>query len=90
MTSTTPEMIVSGVAYTVVEADGHPPRKMVDFHGTARLVVDGPTGRHELLGEGSVVDGLLRFHQKTPGDGKDVRTWHVHQDDDGVFRAETT
>jgi hypothetical protein len=90
MTSSTPEMIISGVPYTVIEADGHQPRAMDDFHGTAHLVVDGPTGRHELLGEGAVVDGDLRFHEKTLGDGKDIRTWCVHQDDDGAFRAETT
>ncbi|EYR62624.1 hypothetical protein N866_06790 [Actinotalea ferrariae CF5-4] len=82
-------MIISGVPYAVLEVDGHEPTGLGDFDGTTQLVVEGSTGRHVLMGEGCMVDGTLRFHEKTPPDGKDVRTWAVHHDDDGAFRAET-
>jgi hypothetical protein len=89
MTQSTPEMIVSGVSYTVVQVEGRTPAGLDDFVGTKEFVVEGLTGTHTIHGEGSTVDETVRVHQKTEGlDQKDLRVWTVHAGAEGGFQAE--
>lgn len=88
MTYSTPDMIISGVPYEVVEVGGRSPGDLHDLVDDATFVLEGPTGRHEVTGEGSRVEGGVRFHQKAPPDGKDVRVWLVRATDGGLL-AET-
>lgn len=88
MTSSTPEMVISGVPYAVVEVDGRAPDGLARFVGERRLVVEGQTGRHEVSGDGFVDDeGTVRFHEKAPDGGKDVRVWKVSSTPEGAFVA---
>lgn len=84
----TPQMIVSGVPYRVVDVGGHPPVGLGEFLGDAGFLVEGATGRHQVVGEGAVLDDAVRFHEKVEEGGKDVRVWHIHRAPDGGFVAE--
>lgn len=88
MPGPTPQMVVSGVPYRVVELDGREPVDLVSFAGVVGFVVDSVTGRLEVLGEGSVYEDVVRFHEKAGTGGKDVRVWHIHRGRDGGFTAE--
>ncbi|WP_024285150.1 hypothetical protein [Cellulomonas sp. KRMCY2] len=92
MTSSTPEMVISGVPYTVLEVEGRVPGDLEDFVGERQFVLDGPTGRHVVSGDGFVDDddGAVRFHQKAPDGGKDVRVWRVSPTPEGTFVAAAT
>lgn len=87
MTAPTPQMIVSGVPYAVTEVDDRVPSALAEFAGSATFAVEGATGRHVVLGEGTVQDGYVRFHEKAGAGGKDLRVWHVAEVD-GAFQAE--
>jgi hypothetical protein len=88
MTDTTPEMVVSGVPYTVTSVDGRPPTTLDDFVGLTAFVVTGRTGEHQVAGEGDLHDDVVRFYEKTSGGiGKDVRVWTLRPTEDG-FCAE--
>jgi hypothetical protein len=76
------------VPYRVVELDGHAPVDLAGFAGVVGFVLDGATGRLEVLGEGAVHEGSVRFHEKAGEGGKDVRVWHIHPGRDGGFTAE--
>jgi hypothetical protein len=88
MTGPTPQMVVSGVPYRVVEVDGREPVELVDFAGVVGFVLDGATGRLEVLGEGAAHEEAVRFHEKAGEGGKDVRVWHIHRADDAGFTAQ--
>jgi hypothetical protein len=89
MTYSTPESVPSGVPYTVIEVNGHPPRGLTDFIGQATFVVQRQTGQHSVSGEGVDDEGGVRFHEKdVRGDGKDIRVWHIHPATDTGFVAE--
>lgn len=90
MTAPTPQMIISGVPYRVVDVDAHLPVVPSDVLGATGFVVEGSTGRHRVVGEGAVVGDVVRFHEKAEAGGKDVRVWHVHEAPDGGLVAEVT
>jgi hypothetical protein len=86
--NTTPQMVVSGVPYTVVSVDGRAAVDLDDFVGLGHFVVTGQTGEHQVAGEGDRHEDEVRFYEKTlDGIGKDVRVWKVVATDDG-FCAE--
>ncbi len=87
MTATTPEPVVSGVPYAVLDVDGREPRELAEFTGEVRFALAGKTGRHEVVGLGQELDGHVRFHQKATPGGKDVRVWSVRAVDGGGFVA---
>ena len=88
MPGSTPQMVVSGVPYRVVELEGREPVDLADFAGVVGFVLDGATGPLQVLGEGAVHGGTVRFHEKAEPGGKDVRVWHVHPGPEGGFTAE--
>ena len=80
MTDTVPPaLVVSCAPYTVTAVEGRAPRELHDFEGSTVFVADGPTGEHEVFGQGSgPEDGAVRFYEKDQrGTGKDVRVWTV-------------
>lgn len=89
MSDFTPQMIISGVPYTVVEIDGHAaPPDLAAVAATGSFTVEGRTGLHTIAGEGTVLGDVVRFHEKTEhGVGKDVRVWEVSRGDDGGLVA---
>ncbi|MBC7291454.1 MAG: hypothetical protein H5T83_09020 [Actinotalea sp.] len=85
MSYSTPETVVSGVVYAVVDvAGGGPPTDLAQFAGNATFRVQGPTGEHEVAGEGVTQGDAVRFHQKMPPDGKDARVWTIRREAEGV------
>ena len=93
MTCATPVMVISGVPYEVVAVCGHAPGELDELVGATTLVLQGPTGRHDVVGEGCLdadEEGVVRVHEKTADGGKDVRTWRVRRVDDGAMTAATT
>ena len=89
MTYPTPEMVVSGVPYEVLEVDGRKPASLDAFLGNHTLVLSGATGQHTIEGEGDTIGDALKFYEKAPDGGKDVRAWAIHPRDDGGFCVES-
>jgi hypothetical protein len=87
MTSTSPDLVVSGVPYVVLAVGGHAPRAVADFDGPAEFTFEGATGQYLVVGEGEVSATEARVHEKAGAGGKDVRVWNVRRDDDGAFVA---
>lgn len=88
MTYPTPEMVVSGVPYLVVEVEGRVPSSLADFVTATRFVVQDGDGTRSVAGEGHHADDAVRFHEKAgDGEGKDLRVWCVRPGDGG-FTAE--
>lgn len=88
MTYTTPDMVVSGVPYTVAEVGGRPPTSLDEFVEHCEFVLQGTTGQHLVAGEGTRDGDTVRFHEKAErGEGKDVRVWTISPTDEG-FCAE--
>ena len=87
--ATPPALVVSSVAYAVTQVDGQTPTALNEFEGTVTLVTRGPTGEHQVCGEGvDAHDGTVRFYQKDHcGAGKDVRVWTVSVTPAGEFVA---
>ncbi|MCL3862351.1 hypothetical protein [Actinotalea sp. K2] len=86
--TTTPQMVISGLPYAVVEVDGDPPSGLTAFERAVEFVVEGGTGRHRVTGEGTRHGETVRFHEKDPDSGKDVRVWSVHLSSERVLVAE--
>lgn len=87
MTATTPQPVVSGLPYTVLDVDGREPSTLADFAGEAIFTLAGKTGRHVIVGEGQSLDQEVRFHEKAGVGGKDVRVWIVRAVEGGGFTA---
>ncbi len=79
--------VVSGVRCPVVSVAGTDPCLLAQFHGTTEFTVDMAGTPYLVRGCGSTLDGQVRFHEKDEVLGRDVRVWHV-SDDDGTFVAE--
>lgn len=89
MSMTSPDPVISGVPYVVVEVDGRAPDSVDALAGAAGIVVEGTTGRHVVLGQGARSDDGVRFHEKGGSGGKDVRVWNIHREPDGTIVAVT-
>jgi hypothetical protein len=81
-------MVVSGVPYRVIEVNGSEPVELADFAGAVGFVVEGVTGRLQVLGEGAVHEDAVRLHEKAGEGGKDVRVWRIHRRPAGGFTAQ--
>ncbi len=89
MTYSTPETVVSGILYRVIEANERAPGSLDEFVGPATFVVQGKTGQHTVIGEGAARGDAVRFHQKdVRAVGKDVRVWRIYRDPDTGLVAE--
>lgn len=73
------EAIVSGQDYSVDEVHGRPVTGLDDFAGETTFLVTRGTHRHEVMGQGTLVDGMVLVHEKAGahGGGLDVRVWQV-------------
>lgn len=86
MTATRPPaLVVSHAPYVVTQVEGQAPTTLDDFEGTVTFVAQGPSGEHQVCGEGGEAhDGRVRIHEKDQsGTGKDVRVWTVSVTPDG-------
>ena len=83
--STTP--VVSGVSCPVVSVAGTDPHLLAQFLGTTEFTVDMAGSAYLVRGCGSSLEGQVRFHEKDDVLGRDVRVWHVAEQDGG-FTAE--
>jgi hypothetical protein len=79
--------VVSGIRCPVVSVAGTEPHLLAQFHGTTEFTVDMAGTPYLVRGCGSRLDGQVRFHEKDEVLGRDVRVWHVSEDD-GTFVAE--
>jgi hypothetical protein len=71
--------VISGQEYSVDEVRGRPATGLDDFEGeTAFRLTHGPH-HHEVMGVGTIVDGMALVHEKQGehGGGLDVRVWQV-------------
>ncbi|MFH5821114.1 hypothetical protein [Georgenia sp. AZ-5] len=90
MTSSAPDFVVSGVPYSVTDVEGRTPAGTGDLTGRTTFAVEGYTGRHVVSGEGVLADdGSVRFLEKDPAAGKDVRAWRIREEADGRLVAQT-
>lgn len=87
MTMPTPDIVVSGYPYAVLEVGGREPADLTDFEGGVELVLDGKTGHKGLVGESRVDGESARLHEKGGPGGKDIRVWTIRPGDDGGFVA---
>lgn len=81
------QSVVSGVRCPVVSVAGTDPYLLAQFHGTTEFTVDMAGTPYLVRGCGSTLDRQVRFHEKDDVLGRDVRVWHVSEDD-GRFSAE--
>ena len=89
MTMATDGPVISGLAYTVTEIDGHPPAGLAGCLGDRTLTLVGSGLCHRVRGTGTNHSGGIRFHQKDLGpDGKDVRVWTITHPGDHVLLAQ--
>ena len=86
----TPEVIISGRSFPVLEVSGHRPDALRDFVEAASFTLDLDGTTYQVQGTGRAVDDQVRYHEKDLAhSGKDVRVWSVtRHDDDGGFYAE--
>ena len=81
------QSVVSGVRCPVVSVAGTDPYLLAQFHGTTEFTVDMAGTPYLVRGCGSTHEGQVRFHEKDEVLGRDVRVWHVSEQD-GAFSAE--
>ena len=87
MTTGTPSTVISGVPYAVTALRDGPPSSLSAFVGPTDFTIDMSGHPYVVHGTGSPLDERVRFHEKDPVMGKDVRVWHVSATDGG-FTAE--
>lgn len=74
--------VVSGQPYPVLAVNGSAARQLADLSGCGWFTIERDGAEHHVHGEGTVLDGVARFHEKSEsGDGKDLRVWTVHEVD---------
>jgi hypothetical protein len=86
MTAETRPIVASGKPYPVTV----PPAgdaSLDSFLGDAEFTLDSSGGPLVIQGHGVRLDDKVRFHEKDSRGGKDVRVWHISQQDGG-FVAE--
>ncbi|ABS02721.1 hypothetical protein FHR75_000877 [Kineococcus radiotolerans] len=79
MDETRSEPVVSGRDYSVDDVRGRPATGLGDFEGETSFSLTRGPHRHEVVGVGTVVDGMALVHEKqgVHGGGLDVRVWQV-------------
>ena len=88
MTTGTPHTVISGVPYAVTALPEGAQPSLEAFTGEAAFTIDMAGSPYVVRGTGSLLDDRVRFHEKDPVMGKDVRVWHVCTTDGGGFAAE--
>jgi hypothetical protein len=79
----------SGVPYPVIAVGDVAPVSLDEFIGDVVFVVVKSGAQSRVHGVGYLHEGAVRFQEKAGDGGKDVRTWHIRQDGDGTFTAES-
>ncbi len=70
--------VVSGRPYRVLAANGRSTPALSDLAGSGWFTVERDDAEHRVQGEGTLLDDVVRFHEKSEGgDGKDLRVWTV-------------
>ena len=80
--------VISGVTYTVIEIDGHPPTGLAGCLGDRTLTLVRSGLSHRVRGTGTDHPDGIRFYQRDLGtEGKIVRVWTITHPSDDVLRA---
>ena len=80
--------VISGVTYTVIEIDGHPPTGLAGCLGDRTLTLVRSGLSHRVRGTGTDHPDGIRFYQKDLGtEGKVVRVWTITHPSDDVLLA---
>jgi hypothetical protein len=87
MTGSTRPSVVSGVPCPVRSVGGVDPVVLAQFTGETEFTVEVQGEPYLVRGCGGTLHEKVRFHEKDPVLGRDVRVWHVWPQDDG-FCAE--
>jgi hypothetical protein len=88
--SPSPQPVVSGVPYLVLDVNGAPAGGLSDFVGTVAFQINTDGVPYSIDGEGRERDGAVRIHEKNGRGGKDIRVWRVYVGPDGGYLAETS
>ena len=88
--SPSPQPVISGVPYQVMDVNGAPAGDLSDFVGTVAFQIDKDGVPYSIDGEGRERDGAVRVHEKNGRGGKDIRVWRVYPGPDGGYLAETS
>ena len=85
---TTPESVPAGMAFRVLEVQGHQPGSLADFEGDIAFVIDDEL-RHMIQGSGRVTGDSVRFLEKDRANGKDIRVWGIRKEEEAFFAEQT-
>ena len=88
--SPSPQPVISGVPYQVMDVNGAPAGDLSDFVGTVAFQINKEGVPYSIDGEGRQRDGGVRIHEKNGPGGKDIRVWRVYVGPDGGYLAETS
>ena len=88
MTVATGGSVISGLAYTVTEIDGHLPTGLAGCLGDRTLTLIRSGLSHRVRGTGTDHPDGIRFHQTDGPDSKDVRVWTITHPSDDVLLAQ--
>lgn len=89
MTFASPDPIVSGRVYTIIDIKGQEPLLIDDFVGATEFSLAGDGVPHLITGVGAADSHGVRFYEKDPfHHGKDVRIWDITPTADGRFSAQ--
>ena len=80
-----PEPVISGVPYPVLDVDGAPTDDLSAFIGTVAVTIDKRGAPYVIDGEGRARDDVVRLHEKNGKVGKDVRVWRISRSEEGFI-----
>ena len=83
MTSEVSHTVVSGVPYPVTSTAGEP-SGLDRLVGESEFTLDMHGTPYRVSGCGGPCDQGVRFHEKDPVLGRDIRVWLVRQRDGGI------
>ena len=80
--------VISNVAYTVIEIDGHPPTGLAGCLGNRTLTLVRSGISHLVQGTGTQSPDGIRFHQNDPEpEVQEARVWTITHPGDDVLLA---
>lgn len=90
MTAFAPEPVPSGRPYDISTVDGQPPSALDQFVGETTFGIAKDGSESQIYGIGSADEHGVRFQEKSPSGGKDVRTWEISEVPGRGFTAAAT
>lgn len=81
--------VASGCSYVVTEVGSRPPISLDDFVGHTEFTAVRDNQHCGVAGVGGSHGGVVRFHEKEGGTGKDLRVWQIAVTEGAAFEATT-